>query len=150
MPHGLKEMNEYHKKNMRFVFLLLLSSSLCGVMATDTDRLEGNEFLEGIRSIIGADPNMPQDQVFYKPLSGSFSTIHDDNDPLLHETSYCLTDNHCGHWEAYGSNNVPLSDLSCNKFCYIDRNTWKYRESVVHNVNNPPSSYLNCGWETCG
>jgi hypothetical protein len=45
------------------------------------------------------------------------------------ETAHCSPratapqDNACGHWDAYSTTNVPLSDLSCNKFCYIDKDS---------------------------
>jgi hypothetical protein len=59
--------------------------------------------------------------VDYKPFMGSFANVHNRDDPAFQGTGYCLTDNACGHNEAYSGPGVPLSDLQCNKFCYIDR-----------------------------
>jgi len=88
--------------------------------------VEGQLFLEGIRSIIGMDPNVPHDEVQWKPFTGSFSTIKSEDDPTLATIQYCLTDNACGHWEAYSQPDVPLSDLSCNSFCYISKSSRTY------------------------
>ena len=110
--------------------------------------LTGIDLLNGIRNIIAADPNVPRQEIPYKPFVGSFSTIKDENDPSLATTSYCMTDNACGHMEAY-SQQVPLTELSCNMFCYISKEG-KYVKSNIYSVEtNPPKSYLNCGWEQC-
>jgi len=131
---------------MRFIFLLpVLASALIG----EDGRLFGFDLLNGIREIIGSDPNLPRNEVDYKPFVGSFSTIKSVQDRELNDTSYCMTDNHCGHFEAYSDPHVPLYLLNCNKFCYIDGDTRKYKPSDVYTVDNPPESYLNCGWETC-
>jgi len=119
------------------------------MMTRADDCLEGQLFLDGIRSIIGADPNVPHQEVQYKPFTGSFSTIKNENDPSLQTTSYCITDNACGHWEAYSRPDVPLSELNCNSFCYISKTTGKYVKSNIYSIQNPPDSYLSCGWETC-
>lgn len=111
--------------------------------------LVGKELLDGIRNIISADPNVPKEEIKYKPFTGSFSTIKSENDPLLESTSYCMTDNACGHWEAYSRPDVPLSELNCNNFCYISKSTRKYTKSQMFSMENPPESFLNCGWETC-
>ena len=114
-----------------------------------SEGLQGREFLEGIRAIIGSDPSLPRDQVETKPLSGSFATVHSAEEAEALEVSYCLTDNACGHSEAYSGTDVPLSELGCNTFCYIDTATRRYSPSKIYTVDNPPASYLNCGWETC-
>ena len=113
------------------------------------DCLVGRSFLQGIRTIIGADPNVPSQEVYWKPFTGSFSTIKSEQDKALQTTKYCLTDNACGHWDAYSKDNVPLTDLSCNSFCYISSQTGKYVWSKEFTVEHPPASYLSCGWETC-
>lgn len=122
---------------------------LFAMVTASEDCLEGHLFLQGIRSIIGADPSVSSQEVFYKPLSGSFTTIHTEDDPMLLTTRYCMTDNACGHFEAYSSPDVPLSELNCNLFCYIAASTGKYVQSQIYTTNVPPESYLNCGWETC-
>lgn len=117
----------------------------------ETDhRLHGSSLLEGIKEIIGADPRVPRNELEYKPFVGSFSTIHSAEDPNLSTTSYCLTDNACGHFEAYSRFDVPLFLLDCNHFCFIDDQTRRYHYSDLYTTDNPPDSYLNCGWETCG
>ena len=116
----------------------------------DDHRLYGYDLLNGIKEIIGSDPNLPRNEIDYKPFVGSFSTIKTVDDPKLLTTSYCLTDNACGHFEAYSRDDVPLYLLECDKFCYIDKNTKKYEYSEIYTVDNPPPSHLNCGWETCG
>ena len=132
---------------MKSIVVLLLS--LLPQFAASKDCLMGNEFIDGIRTIIGLDPSVPKDQIHYKPFTGSFSTIKSDDDPKLSYTSYCMTDNACGHWEAYSDSNVPLEKLACNKFCFIDKQSRKYVESKTFTVQNPPNHYLSCGWETC-
>jgi len=128
---------------MKYLFF-----SICLALArSEEECYKGVVFLEGIRSIIGAD--IPQQEVQYKPFTGSFSTIKNDYDPLLVETKYCMTDNACGHWEAYSQPDVPLAELGCNSFCYISKASGKYVPSTIYSTNNPPDSYLNCGWETC-
>lgn len=109
----------------------------------------GENFLHGIQAIIGADPNVPADQVKYKPFMGSFANVKSEDDPALASTSYCLTDNACGHFEAYSQTGVSLSDLGCNKFCFIDKNSKRYVPSAKYTIQNPPKNYLCCGWETC-
>lgn len=109
--------------------------------------LEGTQLLEGIRSIISRDPSVPPQEVIYKPFTGSFSTIKSDDDPALSTTKYCMTDDACGHFEAYSRPDVPLQDLSCNIFCYISKSSGNYVQSTIYSINNPPTSYLNCGWE---
>lgn len=121
-----------------------------GIVSSQEECLQGVEFLNGIRSIIGVDPNVSPQEVQYKPFVGSFSTIHSEEDTLLTSTTYCMTDNACGHWNAYSQPDVPLSDLSCNSFCYIPKSTRLFTKSAIYSPENPPSSYLNCGWETCG
>jgi hypothetical protein len=111
--------------------------------------LQGYEFLEGIRTIIGRDPSLPPDQVQTKPLSGSFANVHSAEDVEMLKVSYCLTDNACNHFEAYSNMDVPLSELGCNTFCYIDTITRLYSPSKIYTVKSPPAFYLNCGWETC-
>jgi hypothetical protein len=111
--------------------------------------LMGHDFLEGIRGIIGVDPNVPPNEVQYKPFVGSFSTIANE-EGLPENVSYCMTDNACGHWDAYSRSDVPLTDLSCNSFCYIPASTRRYTKSNRYSTDNPPPAYLNCGWETCG
>lgn len=111
--------------------------------------LKGHDFLEGIKTIIGADPNVPYDEVQYKPFVGSFSTIKNVYE-MNSNVSYCLTDNACGHWDAYSRPDIPLTDLDCNSFCYIPTRTERYTKSQRHTIDNPPKMYLNCGWETCG
>jgi hypothetical protein len=121
------------------------------MVATQSEEcVEGQSFLEGIRSIIGMDPNVPREEVQTKPFTGSFSIIKNENDPALATTKYCLTDNACGHWEAYSKDDVPLTDLSCNSFCYISKSSGKYLLSKDYTTDNPPNSYFSCGWETCG
>jgi len=121
------------------------------VIVTDNESaLSGNEFLAGIREIIGRDGLLSENDLQYKPFMGSFANIKSDSDPMLQATAYCMTDNHCGHFEAYSESNVALSDLACNKFCYIDSNTKYYATSQVYTIDNPPETYLCCGWETCG
>lgn len=134
------------KRKMKWWFLI----SIMAITARCEECLKGHSFLEGIRSIIGVDPNVPPQEVQWKPFTGSFSTIKSEDDPALSTTTYCLTDNACGHWEAYSTNDVPLSDLACNSFCYISKNTGKFIKSNLYSPSNPPRSYLNCGWETCG
>jgi hypothetical protein len=130
---------------MKFLLILLFLTRI----RSEEECYKGVMFLEGIRSIIGADPNVPQQEIQYKPFTGSFSTIGSEYDPLLLETKYCMTDNACGHWEAYSRPDVPLLDLGCNSFCYISKASGKYVPSTIYSTNNPPESYLNCGWETC-
>jgi hypothetical protein len=113
------------------------------------DCLVGRDLLEGIRSIIARDPSVPRDQIAAKPFVGSFSTIKYEDDPNLTTTAYCLTDNACGRWEAYSTPDVPLEELACNVFCFIDAHTGNYVQSSAHNIINPPPNYLSCGWETC-
>jgi hypothetical protein len=115
----------------------------------ESEGLVGMALYEGIKSIIGADPNLPRDQVASKPFMGSFSTIKSQDDAGMATTGYCMTDNACGHFEAYSSTGVPLSELQCNKFCYVDPSTKKFKTSQKYTVQNPPASYLCCGWETC-
>lgn len=116
----------------------------------DDHKLVGYDFLQGIQDIIGSDPNLPENEIATKPFSGSFSTIRSQDDPALDTTSYCLTDQACGHWDAYSSNDVPLYLLDCNTFCYIDKDSKTYQPSLKFDTQHPPVSYLNCGWETCG
>lgn len=134
-------MKKSHKMMMCIVSVLVTCAA--------EDCLHGGAFLQQIRTIIGADPNVPAQERQGKPFTGSFSTVKSDDDPSLASTSYCMTDNACGHWDAYSRPDVPLSDLSCNSFCYIPVSTGRYAMSEVHTVDNPPSSYLSCGWETC-
>lgn len=133
-------------RKMKWWFL----ASLWVMTVRSEECLEGHVFLDGIRSIIGVDPNVPPQEVQWKPFTGSFSTIKSEDDPGLSATTYCLTDNACGHWEAYSQNDVPLTDLSCNSFCYISSATKKFVRSTQYTTSHPPPSYLNCGWETCG
>lgn len=132
---------------MRFICFLMCTTL---AMARLKDRLYGQAFLDGIRTIIGADPNVPPQEVQVKPFVGSFSTIKSEDDPSLPTTMYCMTDNACGHWEAYSRPDISLQDLSCNSFCYISKSTGKFVKSEKYTTENPPPSYLNCGWETCG
>ena len=121
------------------------------IIVTDNESaLSGSDFLNGIREIIGRDGLLSENDLQYKPFMGSFANIKSDNDPNFEGTAYCMTDNHCGHFEAYSESTVPLSDLACNKFCYIDSNTNYYATSQVYTIQNPPETYLCCGWETCG
>ena len=122
--------------------------TLASVVAAK-DCLVGKEFIDGIREIIGMDPNVPKDELPYKPFTGSFSTMKSEDDPMLAQTSYCMTDNACGHWDAYSRPDVPLEDLSCNIFCFIDAESRRYVKSDLYTIQNPPQSYLSCGWETC-
>ena len=131
---------------MKWLLMLLV----LGVIRGEEECLHGTEFLNGIRTIIGADPNLPRSELQYKPFVGSFSTIKSEDDKSLATTKYCMTDNACGHWDAYSRPDVPLSDLGCNSFCYISRVTGRFAKSSRYSPSNPPSSYLNCGWETCG
>ena len=128
-------------------YFLLWAMVLC---VRSEECLKGRGLLEGIRSIIGTDPNVPPQEVQWKPFTGSFSTIRNEEDPALQTTQYCMTDNACGHWEAYSRPDVPLSDLSCNSFCYVSSSTRKFQKSQTYTPDHPPPSYLNCGWETCG
>lgn len=127
----------------------ILSLLLLPHLAISKECLVGNEFIDGIRAIIGLDPSVPKDQIHYKPFTGSFSTIKSDDDPNLSDTSYCMTDNACGHWEAYSESNVALEKLACNKFCFIDKQSRKYVQSELFTIQHPPTHYLSCGWETC-
>ena len=121
------------------------------ILVTDNESaLSGSDFLNGIREIIGRDGLLSENDLQYKPFMGSFANIKSDNDPNFKGTAYCMTDNHCGHFEAYSESTVPLADLACNKFCYIDSNTNYYATSQVYTIQNPPETYLCCGWETCG
>lgn len=131
---------------MKYLFVILAATL---ITTRSEECYQGIIFLEGIRSIIGADPHVSQQEIQNKPFTGSFTTITNEYDPLLMETSYCMTDNACGHWEAYSQPDVPLSVLECNSFCYISKSTGKYVSSTIYSTNNPPASYLNCGWETC-
>ena len=128
----------------------MLSISVNSEWYEDNHKLIGHDFLQGIQDIIGSDPNVPKDQIPTKPFGGSFSTIQSPDDPNLNTTSYCLTDDACGHYDAYSSRDVPLSLLGCNIFCYIDKDTREYQPSQEFDIEHPPASYLNCGWETCG
>lgn len=123
-------------------------SILAVAVAAQEDGLQGQAFLDGIWSIIGADPNVPRDEVFVKPFTGSFTTIQQD-EPLPEDLAYCMTDNACGHWDAYSRPDVPLEDLACNSFCTISPSSHTYVQSSVYTIQNPPPYYLNCGWETC-
>ena len=133
-----------------WIRIISMTASLFVVMPReDCDCLHGHDFLRGIKSIIGADPNVPLNEVNYKPFVGSFSTIKNEND-ITANVSYCLTDNACGRLDAYSRSDVPLTDLYCNSFCYIPRRTRRYTKSTRYTIDDPPSVYLNCGWETCG
>jgi len=132
-----------------FVVMMTAMARHLRCMPVTAEGVTGYEFLQGIRDIIGSDPNLPRSEVETKPLSGSFSTLHSPEDEGLEDVSYCLTDQSCGHPEAYSIPDVPLSDLQCNKFCFIDRQTRRYAPSLLYSTDNPPPSYLNCGWETC-
>lgn len=112
--------------------------------------LLGGDLLAGIREIIGRDGLLSEGDLQYKPFMGSFANVKSDSDPLLASTAYCMTDNHCGHMEAYSESTVPLGELQCNKFCYIDEDTHYYKTSSLYTLQNPPDTYLCCGWETCG
>lgn len=112
------------------------------------DGLKGNDFLRGIKDIIGKDPNLPRNEIDIKPYGGSFSNLNPTDS--LEDVQYCLTDNACGHFEAYSEKNVPLYLLSCNHFCYIEKTNRQFRQSEIYTIENPPLFYLNCGWETCG
>jgi len=112
--------------------------------------LFGGDLLAGIREIIGRDGLLSEGDLQYKPFMGSFANVKSDSDPLLASTAYCMTDNHCGHMEAYSESTVPLGELQCNKFCYIDEDTHYYKTSSLYTLQNPPDTYLCCGWETCG
>lgn len=124
---------------------MVFLSVVCG-----EECLEGVALLDGIRTIIGADGLVPPDELHVKPFVGSFSTIKTEDDTALASTTYCMTDNACGHWDAYSSSDVSLTDLSCNVFCYIPKSTGHYTKSNEYTTSHPPPSYLNCGWETCG
>lgn len=134
--------------NKYWIRMVLMVSSVFA--QEETACLQGLDFLYGIRSIIGVDPNVPPHEVEYKPFVGSFSTIRSADDCVLTNTSYCMTDNACGHWEAYSKYDVPLSSLSCNSFCFIPTTEQRFVKSAIYTTENPPHSYLNCGWETCG
>jgi len=110
--------------------------------------LQGNDFLNGIKNIIGNDQNLPKDEIDYKPFVGSFTNLNPNNN--LKNVSYCLTDNACGHFEAYNEKDIPLYLLNCNHFCFINQESKKFVESKIYSIDNPPKIYLNCGWETCG
>lgn len=110
--------------------------------------LRGEDLLHGIQAIIGQDPNLPRQELDFKPYVGSFSTYNPGDD--LSQVSYCLTDNACGHFEAYSQKGVPLSLLNCNHFCFIDAETHRFVQSQHFTPDNPPDTFLNCGWETCG
>lgn len=142
------------KKNMMnkysTVVMMLMAVLTKGQEDTTVACLRGTEFLHGIQTIIGADPHVSSEEVRYKPFVGSFSTIQTEQDETLFNTSYCMTDNACGHWDAYSRPDVALSDLSCNSFCYIPTTEIRFVKSSLYSPSNPPPSYLNCGWETCG
>jgi hypothetical protein len=113
------------------------------------DGLKGMEFLEGIKHIIGADNQVPSDQIDYKPFVGSFTNLNPTDN--LDNVSYCMTDDACGQPNVYDRKDVPLSVLGCNNFCYIaTTNPATYSISHIYTTQNPPDKYLNCGWETCG
>lgn len=134
---------------MFLVYYLSLLGMMIGTHGYGEEyRVVGYEFLEGIRDIIGVDPNISPQEVEIKPFVGSFSNLNPTDD--VSQVSYCLTDNACGHFEAYQRKDIPLSLLSCNHFCYIDKETHMYRTSEVYGIDDPPLFYLNCGWETCG
>ncbi|MBF0443236.1 MAG: hypothetical protein HQK54_15110 [Oligoflexales bacterium] len=124
------------------------SSSSTSASSASSEGVTGLALYEAIRDIIARDPNTRK-EAETKPFMGSFSTIKKKDDAALAETGYCMTDNHCGHFEAYSQSGVPLSSLSCNKFCYFDPNEKKYKTSKKYSINNPPKNYLCCGWETC-
>lgn len=131
----------------------IISTIFLVVVYGQEECLKGIDFLNGIKTIIGADPNVPSHEVELKPFVGSFSTIKTQEDKLFSNTTYCMTDNACGHWDAYSRQDVPLSDLNCNSFCFIPISTTtglRFMTSTTYSPENPPSSYLNCGWETCG
>lgn len=134
--------------NKYWIRMILIVSSVFA--QEETSCLQGLDFLHGIQAIIGVDPNVPPHEVEYKPFVGSFSTIRSADDCVLTNTSYCMTDNACGHWEAYSQYDVPLSSLSCNSFCFIPTTEQRFVKSAIYTTENPPHSYLNCGWETCG
>lgn len=119
-----------------------------GFIYCQENGLMGNDFLQGIKDIIGSDPNVPKDQIDYKPFGGSFTNLDPQDD--ISYVSYCMTDKACGHFEAYSQKDVPLYLLDCNQFCYIDKISKKYESSKIYYPENPPEFYLNCGWETCG
>lgn len=119
------------------------------IARSDAEGLVGIELLNGIKAIISSDPAIPRTEIEVKPFVGSFSTIKSKEDPNLGNAAYCMTDNACGRNDAYSRSDIPLSELSCNKFCYIDTASKKYRESKMHSIQNPPRQYLSCGWSTC-
>jgi len=110
--------------------------------------LRGNDFLQGIKDIIGKDPNVSPSEVQVKPFVGSFCNVNPNDS--LENVSYCMTDNACGHFEAYSQKDVPLYLLACNQFCFIDLTTRMFQTSQWFTIESPPPYYLNCGWETCG
>jgi hypothetical protein len=131
------------------LFLSMIGTIYSFTYHEDNNRLIGQDFFQGIKDIIGSDPLLPREQIDTKPLSGSFSNIHSVDNIHIKNVSYCLTDNACGHWEAYSQENISLNLLNCNKFCFIDKNNFVYQESLKYSIDNPPKYYLNCGWETC-
>lgn len=131
----------------RFITALFAILAPVRILAAENG-LKGYAFLEGIKRIIGADPNLPPGEVEYKPFVGSFTNLSPADD--LSNVSYCLTDQACGQPDAYSRNDVPLDLLGCNHFCYIDATTGKYVQSAEYSTDAPPTQYLNCGWETCG
>lgn len=132
---------------MRWFYSFLVCQTVSGLPIGENG-LRGYEFLQGIKDIIGADPNLPQNELDYKPFVGSFTNLRPTDD--LRNVSYCLTDGACGHYEAYAQHDVPLDVLGCNHFCFIDKNTRRFVNSRLYSTTNPPHQYLNCGWETCG
>lgn len=135
---------------MNWIWVFVFPVMLIQGLYEDDYKLTGNDFLQGIQDIIGADPNLPRNEISSKPFVGSFSTFSSKDDKHFLSVSYCMTDNACGHFEAYSRKDVPLSLLYCNKFCYIDKDSKKYVESQQYTIDHPPALYLNCGWETCG
>lgn len=129
---------------MIFILLLFFFNSVWSL----ENCLQGNDFLQGIKNIISNDQNLPRDEIDYKPFVGSFTNLNPNDD--LKNVSYCLTDNACGHFEAYSQKNIPLYLLNCNLFCFINQKSKKFVESKIYSIDYPPKIYLNCGWETCG
>ena len=127
---------------------IILFTSFFHVILSQENGLKGYEFLQGIKDIIGKDLNVRPEEVESKPFVGSFSNLNPTDN--LDNVSYCLTDNACGHFEAYSQKDVPLYLLSCNHFCYIDPMSRTFQWSLIYTTEQPPHYYLNCGWETCG
>jgi hypothetical protein len=135
-------------KILSFLWVMLLRQIYA---LESTEHIMGLDFYNGIQRIIGKDPNVPVVEIPVKPFVGSFANVHSIDDNDIETVMYCFTDKPCNnHFDAYSRTDIPLAELDCNEFCYIDSaDSDTFSPSKIYTAHNPPLFYLNCGWETC-